>query len=130
MRKELTLIRFIAVLALLCILAACSPPANAQTNDESKIALNYKIGTDGLAAPILAYTPFKIDGLFGSKLDFQAWMFGGADPASGNALGGGALVLHLPAAKNLWLNVGIDCTFKDSSRPVFAGVIGFEILRL
>jgi hypothetical protein len=130
MSKTFSLIRFIAVLALMCIVIACSTPAKAQTPDESKIALNYKIGTDGLAAPILAYTPWKIDGLFGTKLDFQAWMFGGADPASGNALGGGALVLHTPVAKNLWLNVGIDCTFKDSSRPVFAGVIGFEILRL
>ncbi len=130
MRKQFSLIRFIAVLALMCILIACAPQANAQDQSESKIALNYKIGTDGLAAPILAYTPWKIEGLFGSKLDFQAWAFAGADPASGNALGGGALVLHQPVAKNLWLNIGIDCTFRDNARPRYAGVIGFEILRL
>lgn len=97
--------------------------------EDAKIGFNWKIDTAGKAAPILTYAPYQIDHLFGSNLDFQIWSFAGADAATGNLLGGGALVLHTPIAKNLWINLGIDCTFTDGAKPTWAGVIGFEILR-
>lgn len=124
MRKLKILFLVVGMLALCPMFAAAQSPP-----EQSLLSVNYKIDTAGKTAPIATYIPFQVKELFGSKLDFQIWTFGGVTVDNGSLLGGGALVLHTPIAKNLWINVGVDVSVVEGKRPVFAGIVGFEILR-
>lgn len=103
----------IALLLLIACLLLLIPKAQAQ--EQPRLAFNIAYDTTGRYEALGSYTAYEIRnfnflGLKSSgRLTMQLWAFAGASQQENGqaaAVGGGAFVLHIKAADNLYFNVG------------------------